>query len=153
MSTYIPEHIVIQHILPFADLPIDTRLHFGIIPKKLKINPIARQLLSDCIMERTRWLSEDPELASDIIVYVDKPSTCPVDINIKIQIRIMWNQENSTMTTMFSKSYGNNRHQVTGYDIWCNSHTGKVTFREISQWKYIHKYLSHMAPIFSAFNV
>jgi hypothetical protein len=69
---------VVQHVLGYVhdDLPIDTRLHFGMKPRKIRMDPVVRQTLSDCIAERTRYIDEEPELAVDVINTIPEPGVC-----------------------------------------------------------------------------
>ena len=53
MRPHVPEHVVVQHVLHHvhADLPIVTRLHFGMNPRKTIVDPGVRRMLSDCMAE------------------------------------------------------------------------------------------------------
>ena len=145
--THVPEHLVVQHVLGHVhdDLPIDTRLHFGMKPRKIRMDPVVRQLLSDCIAERTMYIDEEPDLAVDVINRVLDPGVCSLSGKaydaVEIKIRIYWFPEDSTMSTTFSKTYvvvGETPYSgriVTEHLRVNDSHTGRLYVCEVSGWK------------------
>ena len=139
-TCYIPEHVVVQHILPHIhnDLSIDTRLHFGMKPRKIKINESMHKMLNNVIAKRVMWLEEDPELATDIRNEIPESGVCELtghkyDI-IHFHVRICWFSEDSTMSITFTKMYSASTtiiprkysaRAIAEYEIINDCHTGQ----------------------------